>query len=140
MHAVSIVVALNGRVLRSAIRMADEAGRWSLPLGCHHQRGERQLGSHMVAHRPTDDLAGRQVEDGREIQPALPGGDVGDVREPDPVRRRCREALRQQVRGDRQVVAAVGGARPEPAPGQRADAMPAHEALDAATAASVAFR
>jgi len=37
-------------------------------------------------------------------------------------------------------VAAVGGAWPEPAPGQRADAASPHQPLDAATAAPMAFR
>jgi len=112
----------------------------SLPLCGHHQCGERQLGSHMVAHRPAHDLAGRQVEHGGQIQLAFTGRDIGDVGEPDPVRRGCREALRQQVRRNRKIMTAVGRAGPEPAPGQRADAVPAHQPLDTATATPMAIR
>jgi hypothetical protein len=43
-----------------------------LPLRGHDQGCQRQLGAHMVAHRPSDDLAGRQVKHGSEIQPSLP--------------------------------------------------------------------
>ena len=51
-----------GCVLRTTAGVADETGYWSLPLRGHHQGRERQLGAHVVAHRPSDDLAGRQVE------------------------------------------------------------------------------
>lgn len=37
--------------------MTDEAFGRPLPLRGHHQRGRRQLGSHMVTHRPADGLA-----------------------------------------------------------------------------------
>jgi len=82
------------RVLRPAIRVANETGRWSLPLRGHHQRGERQLGAHMVTHGPADDLSGRQVEHSSQIQPVFAGGDMRDVGEPDPVRRRRRKPIR----------------------------------------------
>ena len=67
--------------------MTDKAFGGSLPLRGHHQRGERQLGAHMVAHRPADDLAGRQVEHGGEVKPSLAGRDISDVGQPDAVGR-----------------------------------------------------
>src|ERR1700694_1895357 len=66
----------------------------------------------MIAHRPADDLAAVQVHDGGQIEPALIGLDVGDVGEPDPVRRGGGEVSLEQVRGYREVVTAVGGAHP----------------------------
>jgi hypothetical protein len=45
----------------------------AMPLGRHHQ-GLRLLGSHVVAHGPTDDLAGGESEDGRQVEPALASG------------------------------------------------------------------
>lgn len=51
-----------GCVLRTTVGVADETGYRSLRLCGHHQGRERQLGAHVVAHRPFDDLAGRQVE------------------------------------------------------------------------------
>jgi len=58
----------------------------------------------MIAHRPADDPATMQVHDGGEVEPSLIGLDVGDVGEPDLVRRVGDEASLEQVRGDRQVV------------------------------------
>lgn len=82
-----------GCVLAAAVGMADEAFGRSLPLRGHHERSQRQLGTHMIAHRPADDPAGRQVEHGRKIQPSFAGRDVGDVRQPDAVRCRRSELL-----------------------------------------------
>jgi len=33
----------------------------------------------VVGHRPADDTAGEEVLDVREIEPALPRADIGDV-------------------------------------------------------------
>ncbi len=93
-----------------------------------------------IAHGPTDDLACREVEDRGEVEPSFSSRDVGDVREPNGVWRRCREDLLQQVRRDRKVVAAVRRAGPEATPGQSANAMVAHQPLDASLADSLAFR
>lgn len=40
------------RILRSAIRVVDEARCWPLSLRCHQQGREPQLGSHVAPHRP----------------------------------------------------------------------------------------
>jgi hypothetical protein len=53
----------------------------------------------MIGHRPADDPAAVEVHDGSQIEPALIGLYVGDVGEPDPVRRGGREVPPQQVRG-----------------------------------------
>lgn len=51
-------------ILRSAIGVMDKARRGSLPLRGHHQRRQRQLVAHVVAHRPAYDLPSRQIEYG----------------------------------------------------------------------------
>lgn len=66
--------------------------------------------------------------------------DIGDVGEPDAIGCRGGELLLQQVRRDRQMMAAVGGARPEPAASESADAVLPHQSLDPATACRPAFR
>src|SRR3981081_4301751 len=66
----------------------------------------------MIAHRPADDPAAVQVHDGGQVEPSLTGLDVGYVGEPDPVRRSGDEVPIEQVRGDRQVVTAVGRTHP----------------------------
>ena len=47
--------------------------------------------------------------------------------------------LLQQVRGDRQIVAAVGRAWPEPTTGERANTMTTHQPRDAAATRRPAF-
>src|ERR1700760_3970974 len=66
----------------------------------------------MIRHRPADDLAAVEVHDRGQIKPALISLDVGDVGQPDPVRRGGAEIALEQVRGDREVVTAVGSAHP----------------------------
>src|SRR3984893_4499527 len=88
----------------------------------------------MIRHPPADDLAAVEVHDRGQIKPALLSLDVGDVGEPDPVWRGGDEVAVEQVRGDREVVPAIG--RPHP-PGpcrDGANAVMAHQPLDAATA------
>lgn len=77
--------------------MMNKTGCRALPLCSHYQCCQRQLGSHMIAQGPTDDLARRQIKDRLQRQPALAGSDVGDIGQPDPVRRGRREALTEQV-------------------------------------------
>jgi hypothetical protein len=79
------------------------------------------------------------VHDGGQIEPSLIGFDIGDVSEPDPVRRGSGEVPIEQIRGDREVVTAVGGPHP-PRPGRDgADNVPAHQPLDTAPAHSAAL-
>ena len=82
----------------------------------------------MIRHRPADDPAAVQVHDGGQIEPALISLDVGDVGQPDSVRRGGGEVPLEQIRGYREVVAAVGGAHP-PWPRRRAATAPSHIAV-----------
>ena len=119
--------------LNSAIRVMYQSSAGALMLDGHHQRRGRQLRPQVVAHRPSHDFARVQVHDGGDIQPALACCDVGQIRQPDLVRLGCGcELPVQQVGGNREGVAAVGGLHAL-APGHKAaHAMPAHQALDAA--------
>ena len=47
-----------------------------------------QVGAQVVGGGPADDPAGGEVDDGGQVEPALPGGDVGDVAAPAGVERR----------------------------------------------------
>jgi hypothetical protein len=114
--------------------MMNEPRTRPLPLGGHDQSAKGQLGAHMIAHGPADHLPGRQIQHGRQVEPALTGWNVRDVGQPDPVRHSCRELLLQQVRRNRQRMATVGRGRPETASGQGSDPMPAHQPLDPAAA------
>src|SRR5665213_1019206 len=94
----------------------------------------------MIVGRPADDPAATEVHDGCQIEPALIGLDIGDVGEPDPVRRGGDEVPVDQVRGDRVIVTAVSGLRPAWLRHDGPDTVMAHQPLDAATAHPAALR
>lgn len=96
------------------------------------RRGEVDL--HVIAHRPADDLAAEEVDDGRQIQPTLSSRNVGDIGEPDPVRRCGGKVAIDEVRRDRQAMTAVGGPNPARRSHDGADTVPMHQAFDPATA------
>ena len=71
------------------------------------QRIELQVGHHPWLDRPADHLAIEQIDHDLQIQPALGGGDVGDVAHPHAIRGLRREVAIQHVRRHRQVVPGV---------------------------------
>src|SRR5580704_14200252 len=72
-----------GGVLNAAVGMVDQS-RWRpLTLNGHRQSLHGDLGVQCLAHRPTDDFAGVQVQDGGQIQPSFAGWDVSQIRQPD---------------------------------------------------------
>src|SRR5664280_1753415 len=77
----------------------------------HLQRVDDQVGSQVLGHRVADAGLGVAVDNGGQEQPALPGGDVGDV--PDQLHPRPigGEVAAQQV-WDRRGVAGDGRGRP----------------------------
>src|ERR1700731_4340388 len=93
----------------------------------------------MIAHRPADDLAAVQVHDGGQIEPALIGLDVGDIGEPDSVRRGGGEVSLKQVPRDGEVVTAVGGPPPPWPRHDGPDTVTAHQSLDATAACPAAL-
>lgn len=98
-----------GRVLRPAIGVTDETVTRPFPLSSHHHGRKPQFGPHMIAHRPADYLAGCQLEYGYQMQPPFFGRDIGDVGEPNRIRRGCHKALRQQVRRSREIARLLVG-------------------------------
>src|ERR1700741_3028183 len=93
----------------------------------------------MLCHRPADDPAALEVQDAGQIEPALVGLDIGYVGEPDPVRRGGCEVALEQVRRDRKVVVAIGGAHPVWPRHDSPDTVMPHQSLDAAAARSTAL-
>ena len=74
-------------VLRALIRVDQRSAR---PPSTHsHQGGiEHELAIDGRASRPTDDSSRVQIQDHRQIQPALPGADIRDICDPN-----CKPAL-----------------------------------------------
>ena len=64
----------------------------------HVQRIEHQLCGERGGHRPADDATAEGVEHDREIEEARPGGNVSDIRHPQPIRRLCSEITLDQIR------------------------------------------
>src|SRR5262245_4776801 len=98
---------LGGGVLHAAVRVMDQTDcRCTLADG-HAQRVDDDLRMQRRGHRPADDPSREEVHRRREVEPALVGRDVGDVRDPDLVRRTGAEVLVEAVRRDRVAVLAV---------------------------------
>src|SRR6516165_4251782 len=93
----------------------------------------------MIRHRPAYNPAAVQIHDGGQIEPALIGLDVGDIGQPDLVRSSGDEVAVEQIRGDWQVVAAVGGSHPAWPRHDGSDAVTPHQPLDATTARPAAL-
>jgi hypothetical protein len=66
----------------------------------------------MILHCPANDPAAVEIDDGGQPEPAFVGLDLADVGEPDLVWRSSDEVPIEKVRGDRNVVATIGGAHP----------------------------
>lgn len=98
-----------GGILTAAVGVVDQSATRQLPLDRHGQRGDRQLLAQVIAHRPSHHLAGEQVEDDGEVQPAFVGRDIADVGQPDFIRPGGEKGLIEEIVGDGQAVVAVGG-------------------------------
>jgi hypothetical protein len=42
------------------------------------ERGDAEFRAHVVAHRPADDLSGKEIEDHGQVEPAFAGRDGRD--------------------------------------------------------------
>ena len=87
-------------VLRSLVGMDDDLLLGFPSPDSHQDRVDNELLGQGRLHGPADDLAGEQVHDDGEVQPALPGADVGDVRHPGAIRMIDRKLTLQPVGGD----------------------------------------
>jgi len=106
------------------IRVGDDAGGVSTAGGDGHpERVEDKVGFQIVAHRPADDPAAEHVLDNGEEEEALPGLDVLEVADPEPVRFRPGEVTIDEIgrrgpfritdRGAWPAPSAVGTSDPE---------------------------
>jgi len=88
-----------GRILTATVAVKEEIARRSTMRDGHIEGFHDDAGSHVVVHRPADDLAREQVDHHGQVEPAFVGADVGDVGNPLLVRPRGREIaiLRRQL-------------------------------------------
>ena len=90
--------------MRSALRPAPRHG--------HAEGVVDEVGAQVVAHRPADAVAAAGVDHRRQVEPALPGGHVGDVGEPELVGSLGREVALHEVGGGRSFAARGRRAHP----------------------------
>jgi hypothetical protein len=100
--------------LAAPVGMKDTSVGEFAVVGGHGDRVDHQAGLHMIGQRPADDSLAVTVNDGRQIQPSLPGGNVGDIADEFAARRRGGEVPADQVRGGRRGRIGLGGAPPGP--------------------------
>jgi hypothetical protein len=102
-------------------------------LSLHECQGEgfvRQLLIEGGSHSPADDAPGVEIEHNGQMQPALPGADRRDIRDPALIGRRSGEVAPQSIRRGRQL----GPSRCDPAEaslGAGDDSLTPHEPRDA---------
>jgi hypothetical protein len=80
--------------------MMNESGARPTAVQRHLKGVDDQLTAHMIGHRPADDPAAVGVLDGGEVDPALPGAQIGDVGHPQQVRPVGAKAALDEVVGD----------------------------------------
>ncbi len=102
----------HGGILAAPIRVVQQPGFGGAMADRHCQRLLRKITGEPSPQRPADHGAGVEVEDHRQIEPALRGPDVGDVPGPHPVRMLNRELAIEGVRRDGQSVMGLGGGAP----------------------------
>ena len=84
--------------LAALVGVVDHPPRPALGHG-HLQGVEDELGAEMRRHGPADDPATPGVQHDGQVEEAGPGGDLGDVSHPEPIRSRGRESALHQVGG-----------------------------------------
>ena len=89
-HQGAVFVA---RVLHAPIAMMQQAPMGSTLLASLTERLAGQLGTQMIGGGPTDNPTRTEINDGRQIEPALLSRDVGDVRCPGRIGLRLLELL-----------------------------------------------
>ena len=73
--------------------------RFSTPDG-HHQRVESQFARESGLHRPANHVTGEEIDNHRQIQPALPGADISYISDPDLIRPDNGELPLHAIRGN----------------------------------------
>src|SRR5262249_16298420 len=108
--------------------MVNQARPWSAAREPHPQRVGDELRSHVVCHRPTDDRPREGILHSGEVEPTLPGREVGDVGDPERVGGVWSKATADQIIGDPHPWDTNRGATALSV-GQAGDPSLAHEAL-----------
>jgi hypothetical protein len=132
-HRFAALAEGEGRVLAAPIRVVNHAGGPTLGQG-HVEGVEHQVGLEMGGHRPAYDPSAVDVEYDREIEEAGPRRDVGDVGDPELIRRGGREDAAHQIGGrgldgsasGRADAATTADAHQPVGPHQAGDALLAH--------------
>src|SRR6185437_12897644 len=88
----------HSRIFGAVVRMMDHLFGATL-LESHVQRFQHQGAGQTLRHRPSDHVPGEHIQDRRQVQPALVGGDVRHVGQPQGIRTGRREMPLDQVRG-----------------------------------------
>jgi len=109
--------------------MVDESGGRAAAVEGHLERLDDELRVHVLGHGPADDAATEGVLDRRQVEPALPSGQVGDVGDPEAVGTLASEAAIDEVIGHPDARHADRRA-PGAALDQAGEPGLAHEALD----------
>ena len=102
--------------LGAAVAVMHEAGERGGATVAHRllQSIEDQVGAHRVGDSPADDAPSEHIDHERDVHKPTPGRDVGKVRDPQLIRARRGERLRQAVVRHRQTMRRIRGGR-EPA-------------------------
>ncbi len=90
--------------------MVDETGLRSTSADRELERVDDEVGAQLVLQRPADDATRVAVDHDGQVEPALPGAEVADVCDPEPVRRGGPEVAPDEVVGDADAGDADGAA------------------------------
>jgi hypothetical protein len=119
--------------LRALVGVVDQSRVGSAAGDGHLERVDDKLGAQVVGDRPADDPAAVAVHHRGQIQPALPGAQIGDVSDPQPVRASGLKVALDEV-GRRSDAGHADRGLAATAADQAADLGLAHQALDALAA------
>jgi len=87
-------------ILRPLVGVMDESAVGSASLQRLLQCVDDELGAEVVFEGPANNAAAVTVDDHGEVEPALPATEVGDVGDPEPVRRRRPEVALDEIVSD----------------------------------------
>ncbi len=88
-------------ILNTTIRMDDQSFSRSAALDCSMKCHLDHLASQRTAESPAYDHSRKKIQKYRQIQPAMFGGDVCNIRDPHRVRRTGREIALKKIRSNR---------------------------------------
>src|SRR4029450_283484 len=82
-------------ILHPAIRMMDTILNRPSLFYCHPQRGQCELSIDLLRERPANHLAGKQIQNHRQIQKSRENSNIGDIGYPDLISPGYLEPLRE---------------------------------------------